>query len=234
MNNISVVTVTYNNAAGLKITLESLNKINEKPFEIIIIDANSKDNTKEIVEHYSSLLNIKYICERDNGIYDAMNKGCHSATGSLIHYLNAGDTVSGDVYLGINEPCRLNVILIGDNKKIINKSKVTHNGYGYCHQGVIFPSKHKSYNTKYKIAADLDALMYIFPQKILMLPVHREGNVFYDMSGVSSNKRLARDLEIAKIFVAHKKYFMLVTFIISSVLKYPIPKFVRRSLRKYI
>ncbi|EHV1300462.1 glycosyltransferase, partial [Salmonella enterica] len=50
--NTSVITVTYNNAEGLNKTLESLCLLKVKPYEIIIIDANSIDNTKAIVKKY--------------------------------------------------------------------------------------------------------------------------------------------------------------------------------------
>lgn len=90
---ISIITVTYNSAKTLKETLESVLKQTYTNYEHIIVDGLSKDNTIEIVKEYEEKYNgkLKYISEKDTGLYDAMNKGIKMATGDIIGILNSDD-----------------------------------------------------------------------------------------------------------------------------------------------
>ena len=87
---ISVITVCYNSE---KTILESLNSFNNQDYlnkELIIIDGKSSDNTLNIIRQS----NIKYevlISEKDNGIYDAINKGISLSSGNLIGLLHSDD-----------------------------------------------------------------------------------------------------------------------------------------------
>lgn len=87
---ISIVTITKNNYAGLKNTLNSLGGRDNIELEVIIVDANSDDGTAELIRTYSNL-NIVHLCESDHGIYDAINKGVKLATKSWVLILNSGD-----------------------------------------------------------------------------------------------------------------------------------------------
>ena len=85
---ISIVTVTYNSQKTIKKNLDSILNQTYKEIEHIIVDNNSKDKTISISKKYP---NIKIICERDKGIYYAMNKGIHAASGDIIGFLNSDD-----------------------------------------------------------------------------------------------------------------------------------------------
>ena len=75
---ISLITVTYNSAETLTDTIISVLAQTYKNIEYIIVDGASNDNTIDIVKMYESQFGdrIKYISEKDKGLYDAMNKGC--------------------------------------------------------------------------------------------------------------------------------------------------------------
>jgi len=88
---ISIITASYNSAKTLARTMDSVLAQNYPDLEYIIIDGASTDNTREIVESYQNKLNIKFISEPDNGIYDAMNKGVRLATGDIVGILNSDD-----------------------------------------------------------------------------------------------------------------------------------------------
>ena len=90
---ISIITVTYNSEKTLAETLQSILAQSYYNIESIIIDGSSKDNTISIIKEYEPLFNgkMKWVSEPDKGLYDAMNKGIHMATGDIIGILNSDD-----------------------------------------------------------------------------------------------------------------------------------------------
>ena len=94
---ISIITATYNSANTIKDTLASV-AAQQYPFvEHIIIDGSSKDETLVIIDEFKHV--SKVISEKDNGIYDAMNKGVQLATGEIIGILNSDDFYTGPTIL---------------------------------------------------------------------------------------------------------------------------------------
>jgi glycosyltransferase involved in cell wall biosynthesis len=89
----SVITVTYNAAEVLERTILSVLSQSYPQLEYIIIDGNSSDGTKEIIEQYAAGLSYR-VSEPDRGLYDAMNKGLRKATGDYVWFLNAGDVLA--------------------------------------------------------------------------------------------------------------------------------------------
>lgn len=87
---ISIITVCYNSAETIEDTIQSVASQTYGNVEYIIVDGNSKDATLEIVKKYPNVIS-KWVSEKDNGIYDAMNKGISMATGDIIGILNADD-----------------------------------------------------------------------------------------------------------------------------------------------
>jgi len=92
MIRISVITVVLNDRCGLIKTLASLSHIDKSSYEHIIIDGGSTDGSLDVLNDFSERIDI-VISESDNGIYDAMNKGVLNASGDVICFLNAGDSV---------------------------------------------------------------------------------------------------------------------------------------------
>lgn len=90
MTKLSIITVTYNNAGGLIETIQSVKSQTYKAFEFIIIDGGSVDNTQTIIDANLEIIS-KFVSEKDNGIFDAMNKGLAFANGEYCLFLNAGD-----------------------------------------------------------------------------------------------------------------------------------------------
>lgn len=89
---ISVITVVFNRAHDIEYTLSSITGQTYDGIEYIVIDGMSTDGTTEILQKYSSKIHV-LISEKDNGIYDAMNKGLTHATGEYILFINGGDTL---------------------------------------------------------------------------------------------------------------------------------------------
>ena len=94
---VSVVTVCYNADKTISNTIKSVLEQNFSDYEYIIVDGASKDNTLNIVEGFRSGfedkgISFKVVSEKDNGIYDAMNKGAKLCSGEWILFLNADDS----------------------------------------------------------------------------------------------------------------------------------------------
>ncbi len=86
---ISVITVNFNNAATLEQTILSVLSQDYDNLEYIVIDGASTDNSVEILKKYTD--KIKFISEKDAGIYDALNKGLKLASGEIIGCIGADD-----------------------------------------------------------------------------------------------------------------------------------------------
>lgn len=86
----SIITVTYNAEKVLEDTIQSVVFQTYRNVEYILVDGNSKDNTLAIIHKYRDRI-THIISEPDKGLYDAMNKGIHLATGDYVCFLNAGD-----------------------------------------------------------------------------------------------------------------------------------------------
>lgn len=87
---ISVITVCYNMAEYIEKTILSVLSQDYPDLEYIIIDAESTDGTKDIIEKYRDRI-AYYVSEPDNGMYDAIAKGFKKASGDILAWLNADD-----------------------------------------------------------------------------------------------------------------------------------------------
>lgn len=92
---LSIITINYNNKAGLQRTIDSVICQTWHDFEWIVIDGGSTDDSKQLIEQYQS--HFAYWCsEPDNGVYHAMNKGITHAKGEYLLFLNSGDALYDD------------------------------------------------------------------------------------------------------------------------------------------
>ncbi|MFD2936565.1 glycosyltransferase family 2 protein [Spirosoma flavum] len=87
---VSIITVVYNGAEFIRDCIESVLNQTYTDIEYIIVDGRSTDGTVDIVKSYGTKV-ARFISESDKGLYDAMNKGIHLATGDVIGLLNADD-----------------------------------------------------------------------------------------------------------------------------------------------
>lgn len=97
---LSIITINYNNAEGLRKTMESVFAQTCRGFEYIVVDGASTDGSVEVIKEYEksnlkletiNLQSFVWISEPDNGIYDAMDKGLKMAKGEYVLMLNSGD-----------------------------------------------------------------------------------------------------------------------------------------------
>lgn len=171
---ITIVTVTYNAAAELPATLESLASQTYRDFEHLIIDGASTDETLAVARRLSPSARI--VSEPDKGLYDAMNKGLRAATGDFILFLNAGDSFhsADDLEAYAAEASKSNVdiiyadtIVVDDARRplrprhlsvpdVLDKKSFSH-GMLICHQAFMCRrSLAPEFDTTWRFSADYD------------------------------------------------------------------------------
>jgi glycosyltransferase involved in cell wall biosynthesis len=95
---LSIVTINYNNKAGLEKTIQSVIDQTFTEFEFIIIDGGSNDGGAEVIKAHEHRLTY-WVSERDKGVFHAMNKGIRIAKGDYLLMLNSGDYLHNNVVL---------------------------------------------------------------------------------------------------------------------------------------
>lgn len=170
----SIIIVVYNGVATLEETLQSVIRQDFSSREIVLIDGNSSDGTKDICERYRDRVDF-YLSEPDQGIYDAMNKGIQASKGKYIYFLGSDDTfvnesVLTDVY---NTGCEgidliYGTILLKSNKRRFGKEKtyLLLMEENISHQAIFFNRdlflKAGYYDTRYKILSDYEYNLRVF------------------------------------------------------------------------
>lgn len=217
---ISIITATFNSGATLRDTMESVLRQSYQDYEHIIIDGLSKDDTLSIIAELEPLYygRLKYISEKDRGLYDAMNKGINIATGDVIGILNSDDFYTGNdvlstvakeienvdaIYGDIHyvSPDNLDKCVRYYSSKSFRRWKMrlgfmpAHPSF-YCHQDVY--TRYGIFDLSFKIAADFEQLLrLIYIHKISTKYIEKD---FVTMrtggassSGLQSHKRIIRD-----------------------------------------
>ena len=92
---LSILIATYNSQSTLRGALESVKNLSFNEWECIVIDGKSTDETIVIIKEYSDVdARFRFVSEKDNGIYDALNKGVQMAQGEWIYVLGSDDEVT--------------------------------------------------------------------------------------------------------------------------------------------
>jgi glycosyltransferase involved in cell wall biosynthesis len=183
---ISIITAAYNSAATIEDTLKSVADQEYGHIEHIVVDGQSADETENIVKKFPA---VRFFSEKDNGLYDAINKGIRISTGEIVGILNSDDFFPDpQVITKIAEAFQNseidavygNIAFVrpGNLKKIIRfyqsgKFKPSKFKYGYMPAHPSFYArkscfeKYGYYHTDYQIAADYELLMrFIYTHKI--------------------------------------------------------------------
>ena len=106
----SIITINFNNCDGLRRTIESVVNQTNDNYEYIVIDGGSTDGSVDVIQKYSDRISY-WVSEKDDGIYNAMNKGVMQAHGDYCLFLNSGDSFYDKHVLNKN--------LLSDNKSDI-------------------------------------------------------------------------------------------------------------------
>lgn len=169
MKRLSIITVNYNDVAGLRKTRDSIRQQTFKDFEWIVVDGDSTDGGKDFIREHQDEM-AWWCSEQDKGIYGAMNKGIRHASGEYILFLNSGDTLSDSDTLKEVFGKALNAdVVYGDwteahpgrpKKHCHSPEKVNYYAFAarpLCHQTAFVRTnllKESPYDETYRICAD--------------------------------------------------------------------------------
>lgn len=210
---LSIITVNYNNAEGLKRTLDSVASQTYREFEHIIVDGGSSDESVKVIQDYVSKVEsrelrverVLWSSEPDRGIYDGMNKGIQKASGEYLYFLNGGDCLASPTVLAelIHQLDGTDIIMgrvnysrkgqiVGQSALLSEEDMSLYSMYlrGINHQSAFIKRgllEQMPYDTSVKMGADWK----FFVQAIVLggVTVKFIDAIFanYDISGVSTN-----------------------------------------------
>ncbi len=205
MFKMSIVTVTLNHRELLECTMLSVINQTYSNIEYIIVDGGSTDHSIELIKKNESHI-TKWITEKDEGIYDAMNKGARLASGDYLCFLNSGDMlvsdntieqVVKDIASGKDASIFYGNICVKNSENALKEKKASEptnkQRMFFCHQSAFVSIKWLQkypFDTRYKMSADLKFFKQCFYAdcvfKHLDYPI-----VIYDRSGISHRNRNA-------------------------------------------
>lgn len=221
---VTFITVVRNNEKTLKRCMESVWNQSYDNIEYILIDGASTDGTVKIIQEYSNLIDY-YVSEKDNGIYDGMNKALSVASGTIITLLNSDDWADKDaaknavkIYneqnydllagAGVVYKCD-GTVAFNWVPRNINKGTVF-SGVPMLHQA-IYATRNcyettGAYDVLYKIAADYKWILKAFDKN---LRISRVNTLFanFMLGGASANK----DLDLNERLKLIKEYYPYLT-----------------------
>ena len=202
MPTLSIITVNLNNRDGLQSTIDSVLSQTFTDYEWIVIDGDSTDGSRELIEQYSDRFSY-WVSEPDKGIYNAMNKGIAQAHGEWLQFLNSGDWLYEDttlekVFSDSHDADILygNVVSVdGNNHKTITfEPELSFSKLYYdtiCHQGS-FIRGHLFHDTQYN-----EELSIVSDWAFFLIQAYK-GSSFYhlndfiafsDATGISNQER---------------------------------------------
>ena len=205
---LSIITINYNNCAGLKKTIDSVVAQTYRDFEWIVIDGGSTDGSRALIEQNASHLSY-WVSEPDHGVYHAMNKGLDAAQGEYLLFLNSGDwLVAADTL----EKCQLDStsadVLYGDSLFVFQDHieeirypdplSFNHLYKGFLgHASSFIKSsllRKERYTEQYKIVSDWEfwIKMALKDASFVHLPLSVS---YFDTTGISSTNERLRTAE---------------------------------------
>jgi glycosyltransferase involved in cell wall biosynthesis len=225
---VSIITICYNRKSTIEQSIKSVLGQDYPHIEYIVIDGNSTDGTKEIIQSYSDKI-ATYISEADKGMYDAINKGLQLATGDIVGLMHSDDefydgTVVTKIVTAFKNAADSDglygngIYVSNDAEERIVRNRIggpydfkkIKSGWLPLHPTVYLKKslieKHGYYNLDFKIASDTEFLLrYLFKHKINMVYLN-EYVVKMRMGGLSTSYKRAFEVlyEDYKIYKYHQ------------------------------
>ena len=233
---ISIITINYNNIDGLKATFESVISQTYIDKEFIVIDGGSTDGAREYLNTHS--LNMVYwCCEKDKGLYDAMNKGIRKSTGDYLIFMNSGDRFFNENVLSdiFDQGMYTEDVLYGstvyeyNGKGVLRHPRtveVLAKELPWCHQSTFVKGdvmRKIMYDTRYKIIADY-AFFYKLWNEHYSFRLINKIVAIYDTTGMSADSSRSKQIFSERCMIYGKEF---------SVISYWFKLF-RQEIRKKV
>jgi glycosyltransferase involved in cell wall biosynthesis len=194
----SIITVCYNASATISETIASVLGQTYRDLEYIVVDGKSTDGTVEILRGIKDE-RMKFVSEKDSGIYNAMNKGLRMASGDYLIFLGADDTFFDNKVLE-----RVAAKLPGDGSVVygdimLKTRQKLYNGaftrwtWGHrniSHQCIFYPKAvytRYQYDEKYRSTADWDYNLRLLIDHVPFTYIGETVCTFNDADGLSSS-----------------------------------------------
>ena len=195
----SVVTINYNNSSGLERTIKSvINQTVRDQIQYIVVDGDSNDKSQEVISKYKNKID-NIIVEKDEGVYDAMNKGLELSDGKWTIFMNSGDIFAeDDVVSEMRKRSKDNpecIAIYGDT--LLHNSKLwptkpleeLWKGMICSHQSIAINTEHLKtikFDTNLKIAADYKTILSAYFTGLEFLKVDNKPISRIEPVGISS------------------------------------------------
>lgn len=220
---LSVITIVYNNVADIERTMLSVLGQTYPNIEYIIVDGLSTDGTLDIIKKYRDKIS-KLISEKDEGIYDAMNKGLAAATGDYVLFMNSGDEIydsdtvakvfataaDADIYYGETEMIDASGQTLGQRRHKTPENFTWRDfkyGMSVSHQAIyIKRSLTEPFDRRYHLSADIDWILKAAKKAKNIVNVHQYV-AKYLVGGMSKKRHRQSLVERFKIM---KRYYGLI------------------------
>ncbi|WP_343531041.1 glycosyltransferase family 2 protein [Pedobacter sp.] len=227
---LSVITIVYNNVKDIERTMLSVLNQSYPNIEYVVVDGASNDGTLEVIKKYENRI-AKLISEKDNGIYDAMNKGLELATGDYVLFMNSGDEIyeletvekifatapNADIYYGETEMYDENWQNLGRRRHQAPEHFTWESfkyGMSISHQAIyIKRSLTEPYNLQYRYSSDIDWIIKIAKKASSIVNTHLY--VAKYLVGGMSKKKHRESLKERFQILSH--YYGLVSNIINHI-----------------
>lgn len=232
---LSIITVVFNDLEGLEETTKSIKENVVGDYEHLVwVNENSEclDKISQLVELHGSKIKIG----KDDGIFDAMEKSLHFASGKSVLFLNTKDKFTKSFTINSEFSNYLIPVFYHDffgRLRSIKVRKTIKRGIPYCHQGMILEKKHLQINGKREFSSDYIALLGVLNATKISwpIPLKRDTQIYYDNDGTSAQNRFVSDLSTAEIVYTEFGLHNSVVFLIKSVIKIYI-KWIFQNVRK--
>lgn len=216
---LSVITVVYNNVKHIERTVSSVLNQDYPNIEYIIVDGASTDGTLDVIERFKGQIAV-LISEKDQGIYEAMNKGMLLATGDYILFMNSGDELyasntvrtvfatssDADIYYGETEMIDESGRSLGRRRHKTPEEfswKSFKYGMHISHQAIyIKKSITNPYDLDYQLSADIDWILTAAKKARYIVNTHQYV-AKYLVGGMSKKRHLQSLKERFHIFSKH-------------------------------
>ncbi len=237
---VSIIIPSFNNLENLKVCIASIQDQRFEDYEVWIIDNESRDGTVEYLHSLQTPFN--WICEKDNGVYEAMNKGISLASKDWLYFLGADDQLYSKEVLNsvFREPISNRFeLIIGSVKYDLKENDIV---YTHTVEGLVKPSwslklwlknsvhhqaifyrrevfKNEKYSLKYKILADHAMNLTLYTKKA-------KAKIIDDIIAICGTEGLSKDYskemydEEVRLKVDQSSMLLKPLFSIMAMLKY--------------